>query len=37
VTGEGFKLFVSKLTDETKATSKVPGPPQIVEGSCKAA
>lgn len=36
VTKEGFLLFVSGLSDEAKAVTDIPQPPQIVEGSCKA-
>lgn len=35
VTAEGFRLFVSGLSDEAKQATEVPGPPRILDGSCK--
>lgn len=35
ITVEGFKLFAAGLSDESKEVTEVPGPPRILDGSCK--
>jgi hypothetical protein len=37
LTVEGFRFFVAGLSEESKQSIEIPGPPVVLEGTCKAA